>query len=94
MVKARDEATWFPTAAAWRAWLEANHDSATELWVGISKKHVEGGLSYTEAVDEALCFGWIDGIAMAWTRTATCSASRPGNGRASGARSISGRWTG
>jgi uncharacterized protein YdeI (YjbR/CyaY-like superfamily) len=63
MVKARDEATWFPTAAAWRGWLEANHDSATELWVGISKKHVEGGLSYSEAVDEALCFGWIDGIA-------------------------------
>lgn len=62
MVKARDEATWFSTPAAWRAWLEANHDTATELWVGISKKHVEGGVSYGEAVDEALCFGWIDGI--------------------------------
>ncbi len=62
MVKERREATWFVTAAEWRAWLQANHDTATELWVGISKKHVEGGVSYAGAVDEALCFGWIDGI--------------------------------
>ncbi len=62
MAKAREEATWFSTAEEWRAWLEANHDSATELWVGISKKHVDSGISYVEVVDEALCFGWIDGI--------------------------------
>lgn len=52
------------TPADFRAWLEANHDSATELWVGYYKKGVsKASMSYGEAVDEALCFGWIDGLA-------------------------------
>jgi uncharacterized protein YdeI (YjbR/CyaY-like superfamily) len=56
-------ATVFPTAAAFRAWLEANHDTASELWVGYYKKGVpKTGMTYLEAVDEALCFGWIDGL--------------------------------
>jgi len=47
----------------WRAWLEANHASATELWLVFHKKHTrKAGLTYDEAVEEALCFGWIDGI--------------------------------
>jgi uncharacterized protein YdeI (YjbR/CyaY-like superfamily) len=53
--------TFFDTAAELRAWLEANHDKKTELWLGIRKKG--SGLpsvTYKEAVDEALCFGWID----------------------------------
>jgi uncharacterized protein YdeI (YjbR/CyaY-like superfamily) len=62
MPKARDEVTWFADAAAWRAWLEANHDTATEIWLGISKKHVRHGVPYAAAVEEALCFGWIDGV--------------------------------
>ncbi len=52
------------TAADWRAWLEANHDSAPEVELGLRKKG--SGLpsvTYSEAVDEALCFGWIDGVA-------------------------------
>jgi uncharacterized protein YdeI (YjbR/CyaY-like superfamily) len=54
---------YFKSAAAFRAWLEVHHQTATELWVGFYKK-ASGriGLSYDEAVEEALCFGWIDGI--------------------------------
>ena len=44
-----------------RAWLEEHHESATELWMGLSKKHVENrGLTWGQAVPEALCLGWID----------------------------------
>ena len=54
----------FPNAAAFRAWLEANHDRATELWIGYYKKGVpKTAMTYAEAVEEALCFGWIDGKA-------------------------------
>ena len=54
-------ATFFSGPEEFRAWLEANHDSATELWMGLYKKHVPGrGLTWRHAVEEALCFGWID----------------------------------
>lgn len=54
---------YFKTAAAFRQWLEANHAGVRELWVGFHKKATGlGGLTYAEAVDEALCFGWIDGL--------------------------------
>jgi uncharacterized protein YdeI (YjbR/CyaY-like superfamily) len=53
----------FASAADFRRWLEKNHATATEFQVGFYKKASgRGGLSYKEAVDEALCFGWIDGI--------------------------------
>lgn len=45
----------------WRKWLEENHDSKTSLWVVFYKKSSEKPtISWGEAVDEALCFGWID----------------------------------
>src|SRR5688572_11025814 len=53
--------TFFETAEALRTWFEANHDSAAELWLGLRKKG--SGLpsvTYREAVDVALCYGWID----------------------------------
>jgi uncharacterized protein YdeI (YjbR/CyaY-like superfamily) len=51
----------FPTPAAWHAWLAEHHASASGLWLKIGKKAAaEGTLSYAEALDEALCFGWID----------------------------------
>lgn len=54
----------FSTAADFRAWLEAHHVTATELWVGYYKKGVpKTSITYPEAVEEALCFGWIDGLA-------------------------------
>lgn len=55
--------TFFADVRDFRAWLEQHHDSAPELWVGFYKKSAQKpGLSYPEAVDQALCFGWIDGI--------------------------------
>lgn len=46
----------------WRAWLRSHHRDLTEAWLVIFKKGVrEGALSLDEAVEEALCFGWIDG---------------------------------
>ena len=65
MVKARDEVIWFETPDEWRAWLEANHATEREVWIGLRKKHVPVGITWPEAVDEALCFGWIDGLANA-----------------------------
>jgi uncharacterized protein YdeI (YjbR/CyaY-like superfamily) len=54
---------FFKTAAAFRAWLHKNHAKETELWIGYYKKGSgKGGMSYQEAVDEALCYGWIDGV--------------------------------
>lgn len=54
-------AVFFADAAEFRAWLAANHDTADELWMGLYKKHVpDRGLTWEEAVPEALCFGWID----------------------------------
>ncbi len=54
---------FFRDASAFRAWLEANHDTATELWMGLYKKHVaDRGLTWEQAVPEALCYGWIDSV--------------------------------
>jgi uncharacterized protein YdeI (YjbR/CyaY-like superfamily) len=54
---------YFKSAAQFRRWLEVNHAGARELWVGFYKKASgRGGLTYAEALDEALCFGWIDGL--------------------------------
>lgn len=59
-----DQVAIFPTPGAFRAWLETNHATATELWVGYYKKSSgKSAMTYAEAVDEALCFGWIDGLA-------------------------------
>jgi len=45
----------------WRRWLQENHDAANEAWVVIQKTASPNeGLGYEEAVDEAMCFGWID----------------------------------
>ena len=55
--------TFFPTAAAFRAWLEKNHKTANELIVGYYKKDCgKPTITWQESVDEALCFGWIDGV--------------------------------
>lgn len=52
--------------AAWRRWLERNHASSPSVWLVIHKKgHPTGRLLYEDAVQEALCFGWIDSTANA-----------------------------
>ena len=54
---------FFKTPAAFRKWLAANHDKSTELWVGFYKKGTaKPSIDWPQSVDEALCFGWIDGI--------------------------------
>ena len=54
---------YFKSAAEFRCWLEVNHARVSEIWVGFFKKDSgKGGLTYAAAVDEALCFGWIDGV--------------------------------
>jgi uncharacterized protein YdeI (YjbR/CyaY-like superfamily) len=56
-------ARYFATAAAFRRWLETRHATERELLVGFYKKAApKRGIGYKEAVDEALCFGWIDGV--------------------------------
>jgi len=54
-------ARFFESTSELRAWFEAHHADRSELWVGFYKAHTgRGGVVYPEAVDEALCFGWID----------------------------------
>jgi uncharacterized protein YdeI (YjbR/CyaY-like superfamily) len=58
-------AVFFRDAAEFRAWLERNHDTATELWMGLRLAHVpDRGLTWADAVIEALCFGWIDSVSQ------------------------------
>lgn len=53
----------FATQAELRAWLEAHHTTESEAWIGYYKKGVpKQSVTYPQVVDEALCFGWIDGI--------------------------------
>ena len=77
-------AIFFADAAEFRAWLEANHETAAELWMGLRKKHVpDRGLTWEEAVPEALCFGWIDSVSQRIdddSRRQRWTPRRPGSG--------------
>ena len=58
-----DEAVFFSSPEEWRAWLAKNHTNETEIMLGLVK--VGSGLigiGYKQALDEALCYGWIDGV--------------------------------
>jgi uncharacterized protein YdeI (YjbR/CyaY-like superfamily) len=56
-------ATFFPTEADFRRWLELNHESADELLVGFWKKGSgKRSIDWPRGRDQALCFGWIDGV--------------------------------
>src|SRR6266581_1839034 len=63
-VKNRDmNPKFFKTPSAFHKWLAANHAKAKELWVGFYKKETgKPSITWPESVEEALCFGWIDGI--------------------------------
>ena len=55
--------TFFATPSEFRAWLEEHHDTAQELLVGFYKKSSgKPSITWPESVDQALCFGWIDGV--------------------------------
>jgi uncharacterized protein YdeI (YjbR/CyaY-like superfamily) len=54
---------YFKSSSDFRRWLEKNHATRQELWVGYHKKNSrQPSMTWPESVDEALCFGWIDGI--------------------------------
>jgi len=55
------EVRFFASRARLRAWFERNHATSREVWIGFFKAHVAArGPQYLDAVEEALCFGWID----------------------------------
>ena len=55
--------TFFATPAAFRQWLKRNHAVVAELWVGFHKRGTgKPSITWPESVDQALCFGWIDGL--------------------------------
>ena len=52
----------FENSREWRSWLQRSHEKEKEAWLVINKRRShKTGISYTEALEEALCFGWIDG---------------------------------
>ena len=54
---------YVPSRKAWRSWLIKNHSKAEEVWLLYYKKHTgQPAVAYTDSVEEALCFGWIDGV--------------------------------
>jgi uncharacterized protein YdeI (YjbR/CyaY-like superfamily) len=62
-VTAAPKPRFFRSPADFRRWLERNHARAAELWVGFHKKGSRrASITWPESVDEALCFGWIDGV--------------------------------
>lgn len=53
----------FRTQKAWESWLAQNHDREPEVWVKLAKKGTGiPSMTYGEAVESALCYGWIDGL--------------------------------
>ena len=62
----------FRTRAEWREWLQKNHNKETEVWfVFPLKSSGEKGMSYNDAVEEALCFGWIDSTIRSFDNSKT-----------------------
>lgn len=58
-----DIVLFFATPDEWRSWLAENHEQAQEVWVGYYKTNSgKPSLTWSQSVDEALCFGWIDGV--------------------------------
>ena len=60
----KTEELHFVVRRDWRSWLEKNHETKKEAWLIFCKKHTgKPNISYDEAVEEAICLGWIDSIA-------------------------------
>ena len=57
------EELYFTNRRDWRSWLEKNHEIKKEVWLIFYKKHTgKPNITYDEAVEEAICFGWIDAV--------------------------------
>ena len=73
---------FFATPEKFREWLEKNHASETELVVGFHKKSSgKKSITYAEALDEALCFGWIDGVKRSLNETSYTQRFTPRRAR-------------
>ena len=71
---------FFPDPAHFRKWLEENHLSESELLIGYYKVHTKKpSMSWSDSVDEALCFGWIDGIRKSIDDESYCIRFTPRN---------------
>lgn len=71
---------FFPNSAEFRKWLEENHQTETELFVGYYKVGTKKpSMSWSESVDEALCFGWIDGVRKSLDQESYCNRFTPRN---------------
>ena len=82
--------TFFATEPDFRRWLEAHHERAPELLVGFWKKSSgKPSIDWPQARDQALCFGWIDGVRRSLGDEGYTIRFTPGAGAASGARSMS-----
>ncbi len=69
---------FFPTQADFRRWLEKNHEKETEIIVGYYKVGSgKSGMTWSESVDEALCFGWIDGVRRKIDAESYCNRFTP-----------------
>jgi uncharacterized protein YdeI (YjbR/CyaY-like superfamily) len=69
---------FFSTQAAFRAWLLQNHATAQELWVGYYKAgSKKASVTYSQSVDEAICFGWIDGVRKSIDKESYCIRFTP-----------------
>ncbi|MGH2697888.1 MAG: YdeI/OmpD-associated family protein [Actinomycetota bacterium] len=69
---------FFATAGEWRAWLEKHHADSREVWMGLYKKSSgKPSITWPEAVDQALCFGWIDGVRRGVDDISYCNRFTP-----------------
>lgn len=67
--------------AAWRAWLLANHATESEVWIVSDERSGQPGITYLDSVEEAICFGWIDGIAKRLSETEKAQRFTPRRAR-------------
>ncbi len=68
----------FKTPAAWRGWLAKNHHTSREILLRLFKVHAaDRGVTYKQALDEALCYGWIDGVARRLDADSYCQRFTP-----------------
>ena len=69
---------FFSTQSDFRRWLEENHETATEIIVGYyNVKSGKEGMNWSESVDQALCFGWIDGVRRKLDEESYCNRFTP-----------------
>jgi len=69
---------YFATQQDFREWLEKNHDKVSDLWVGYYKVSTgKPSITWSQSVDQALCFGWIDGIRKSVDKESYCNRFTP-----------------